>query len=69
LGNATSAFDESHSIPGLLEYPQYTRPNVFSASLLISPGYKIKKLKVPPVLLSGNHKKIKEWRKKKMKKI
>jgi len=69
LGNATSALDESHSIPGLLEYPQYTRPNVFSASLLISPGYKKKKLKVPPVLLSGNHKKIKEWRKKKMKKI
>jgi tRNA (guanine-N1)-methyltransferase len=37
---------------GLLDYPHYTRPAVF------------KKLKVPEVLLSGNHKKIEEWRKK-----
>jgi len=34
----------------LLEYPPYTRPEVFRG------------LKVPAVLLSGNHKKIKEWR-------
>jgi len=60
LGNAESAKDESHSTPGLLEYPQYTRPEVFLA--------KRKRLKVPKVLLSGNHKKIEEWRRKKMKK-
>jgi len=47
-----------------IEYPQYTRPEVFSAS---SPrdraGKKRIKWPVPKVLLSGNHKKIKEWRK------
>jgi len=36
------------------EYPHYTRPEVFVLN-----G---KKLKVPPVLLSGNHKNIEEWR-------
>lgn len=38
-----------------LEYPHYTRPEVLQ--------YKGKKYKVPKVLLSGNHKKIDEWRK------
>ena len=38
------------------EHPQYTRPEVFVLGK--------KKLKVPSVLLSGNHKKIEEWRKK-----
>jgi len=37
---------------GFIEYPQYTRPEVF------------KKWQVPKVLLSGNHKKIGEWREK-----
>lgn len=41
--------DESFSA-GLLEYPQYTRPQDFRG------------FKVPEVLLSGNHKKIEEWR-------
>lgn len=46
------------------EYPQYTRPEV----LTIKDKYgKIKVLKVPKVLLSGNHQKIKEWRAKKSK--
>ena len=36
----------------MLEYPQYSRPADF------------KGMKVPEVLLSGNHKKIEEWRKK-----
>lgn len=44
---------------GLLEYPQYTRPEVFE--------YQEKKYRVPKVLLSGNHKKIQEWRLKKRK--
>jgi tRNA (guanine37-N1)-methyltransferase len=43
------------------EYPQYTRPEVFEYK---AKSGKIRKLKVPKVLLSGNHKKIAEWRKK-----
>ena len=42
LGDDQSALDESFS-QGLLEYPHYTRPAEFRG------------LKVPPVLLSGNH--------------
>ncbi|MFA6177328.1 MAG: tRNA (guanosine(37)-N1)-methyltransferase TrmD [Candidatus Paceibacterota bacterium] len=38
-----------------LEYPHYTRPEILK--------YKGKNYKVPKVLLSGNHKKIEEWRK------
>jgi tRNA (guanine37-N1)-methyltransferase len=61
LGNKMSAIDESHSTPGLVEYPQYTRPEIFIANN--------KKYKVPKILLSGDHKKIAEWRQSKMKKI
>ncbi len=46
---------------GFIEYPQYTRPDVFITEK--------EKWKVPPVLLSGNHKKIEEWKKKKGKLI
>ena len=42
---------------GFVEYPQYTRPEVFSSK-------KETRWRVPKVLLSGNHKKIEEWRKK-----
>jgi tRNA (guanine37-N1)-methyltransferase len=49
LGAATSLEEESYA-GGLLEYPQYTRPSDFR-------GWK-----VPPVLLSGNHGLIREWR-------
>lgn len=49
LGSSESTSEESFS-NGLLEYPQYTRPQVFCG------------LEVPQVLLSGNHKDIKEWR-------
>lgn len=49
LGNAASAEEESHS-QGRLEYPQYTRPAEFRGQ------------GVPPVLLSGNHGAIAEWR-------
>ncbi len=41
---------------GELEYPHYTRPEVLK--------YKNKLYRVPKVLLSGNHKKIEEWRQK-----
>ena len=49
LGSAESAKDESHAA-GLLEYPQYTRPETY------------KGWKVPEVLLKGNHKEIEKWR-------
>ena len=49
LGNADSLKEESFS-QGLLEYPQYTRPQTY------------KDLSVPEVLLSGHHQKIQEWR-------
>ena len=45
---------------GFIEYPQYTRPEIFSPKKGVS-------WKVPKVLLSGNHKKIDEWRKKQQK--
>ena len=51
LGNAASPVDESFA-QGLLEYPQYTRPEEFEG------------MKVPEVLVSGNHQKIAEWRRK-----
>lgn len=49
LGDATSADDDSFS-QGVLEYPQYTRPREFRG------------MKVPDVLLSGNHGEIAAWR-------
>ncbi|MCX6795203.1 MAG: tRNA (guanosine(37)-N1)-methyltransferase TrmD [Candidatus Falkowbacteria bacterium] len=56
LGNEESAMEESHSEEGVLEYPQYTRPEVFKVGK--------KNYPVPRVLLEGNHKLINEWRKK-----
>ncbi len=49
LNNEDSAVTESFT-DDLLEHPQYTRPETFM------------NMKVPDVLLSGNHKKIEEWR-------
>ncbi|MBI2053865.1 MAG: tRNA (guanosine(37)-N1)-methyltransferase TrmD [Candidatus Staskawiczbacteria bacterium] len=45
-----------------LDFPQYTRPEIFSPK-------KTANWPVPKVLISGNHKKIEEWRKKKSKEI
>ena len=66
LNNYKSAINESFSYSraalkgstknlnySLLDHPQYTRPEIFDG------------MKVPSVLLSGNHKKIKRWRRKK----
>ena len=58
LGKAESLAQESHREEGVTEYPQYTRPEIFVPA-------KGKKWKVPPVLLSGDHRKIAEWRNKK----
>jgi tRNA (guanine37-N1)-methyltransferase len=56
LGNEQSSQDESHSQAGILEYPQYTKPEKFKI--------KNKSYDVPEILLSGNHQKIKEWQEK-----
>jgi len=50
LGNPQSLEEESFA-GGLLEYPQYTRPEEYRG------------MRVPEVLLSGDHRKIQEWRK------
>lgn len=49
MGNEHSGMEESFE-SGLLEYPQYTRPQAFEGR------------EIPAVLTSGNHKKIAEWR-------
>ena len=49
LGNEKSALDETFE-NGLLEYPQYTKPQIWEEK------------SVPEVLLSGDHAKIKDWR-------
>ncbi len=63
VGKQSSIEDESFSSKGILsklgkklEHPHYTRPEVFEINK--------KKTRVPKVLLSGDHKKIEEWRKK-----
>jgi tRNA (guanine37-N1)-methyltransferase len=49
MGKEASAADESFAA-GLLEYPQYTRPQVWEGQA------------IPPVLLSGDHGKVAQWR-------
>ena len=49
LGGEDSTLEDSFE-EGLLEYPQYTRPRIYNG------------LEVPPVLLSGDHEKIRIWR-------
>lgn len=50
LGDAESAVRDSFGVDNRLDYPQYTKPTEFEG------------MKVPPVLLSGNHQRIAEWR-------
>lgn len=57
IGNVESLVEESHAADGSTEYPQYTRPEIF------------RNLKVPKVLLSGDHKKIADWRAKRKKAV
>lgn len=57
LGGENSAAIESFSDGETLEYPQYTRPEDF------------KGMKVPEVLLSGNHAAIEEWRQENSRKV
>lgn len=58
LGAKESLDAESHTEAGVLEYPQYTKPETYTLKI----GRKKKDLHVPPVLLSGNHKEIEAWR-------
>ncbi|MGB2403671.1 MAG: tRNA (guanosine(37)-N1)-methyltransferase TrmD [Akkermansiaceae bacterium] len=51
LGDARSPVDESFTAPNLLEAPAYTKPNDFRG------------MKVPEVLLSGDHVRISKWKK------
>tara|TARA_B110000285_G_scaffold79806_1_gene92133 strand:+ start:629 stop:1303 length:675 start_codon:yes stop_codon:yes gene_type:complete len=51
LGDARSSLEESFSDPNMLEAPAYTKPNEFRG------------MKVPEVLLSGDHGKISSWKK------
>lgn len=53
LGRIESSTGDESFIDNLLEYPQFTRPESFDGD------------EVPPVLLSGNHGEIKEWRRNK----
>lgn len=48
--SSSESFEEESFYDGLLEYPQYTRPEIF------------KGLSVPEILLSGHHAHIKEWK-------
>ncbi len=48
---AAAAFEDESHFSGLLEYPQYTRPEIWEGEA------------VPEVLLSGHHLKISQWRK------
>lgn len=50
LGNDESAVTESHTVAGVLEHPQYTKPEVWRGN------------RVPEVLLSGHHAAIAKWR-------
>ena len=56
LGNETSLLTESHTTPSL-EHPQYTRPAEFRG------------MKVPDVLLSGNHAEVEAWRERESRRI
>jgi tRNA (guanine37-N1)-methyltransferase len=51
LGNPESIVDESHAEDGYIEYPAFTKPAEWRG------------IKVPEVLLSGNHAEIEKWRK------
>jgi tRNA (guanine37-N1)-methyltransferase len=50
VGDPNSLVEESHQNPGILEYPQYSRPEKYGD------------WSVPSVLISGDHQKIRDWR-------
>ena len=58
LGKQESLMMESHTDEGVLEYPHYTRPEIYKQGKT--------EWKIPDILLSGDHKKIEAWRQGKM---
>lgn len=48
--SSSESYEEESFYSGLLEYPQYTRPEIFNG------------MKVPDILLSGHHENIRKWR-------
>lgn len=63
LGKLESTDNESFS-ENLLEYPQYTKPEVLEIKNKGKSGkFKVKLLQVPKVLLTGHHKNVLDWRK------
>ena len=65
LGAEASLNKESHTEEGYLEYPQYTKPEVYIKKGLLK---KKQAWSVPEILLSGDHKKIEAWREEQSKK-
>ena len=65
LGAEASLNKESHTEEGYLEYPQYTKPEVYVKKGLLK---KKQAWSVPEILLSGDHKKIEAWREEQSKK-
>lgn len=57
----TESLEEETHNQDFIEYKQYTRPEVLT---IREKNAKIKMLRVPKILLSGNHQKIKKWRNK-----
>lgn len=62
LGKKESLARESHAEEGVTEHPQYTRPEAFSPKKGV-------RWTVPKELLSGDHARIEEWRRKKAKRL
>lgn len=56
LGKDESSVEESHSKVGVMEFPQYTRPETFAPKKGV-------RWSIPAVLRTGNHKLIADWRK------
>jgi len=59
VGEEASLVEETFAKKGYIEYPQYTRPEKFKCKIR---QQKAEILKTPEILLSGDHRKIKEWR-------
>lgn len=67
LGNKDATAEETFSGDlEYVEYPQYTRPESYKVKYQKS---KVKNLRVPKVLLSGNHAEIRKWRNEQIKKV
>ena len=63
LGKAQLLKERISKSGGFLEYAQYTRPEIFEPEKTFRRGSGRQAWRVPTVLISGNHKKIDEWKK------